>query len=394
MMSHICRVYDPFPIQIERAKGLYIYSKDGKRYLDSFSGIGVLAFGHNDEDIKKAMIEKMERYTHISNFFLDEDAEIVSEELIRRTGRNGKVFFANSGAEANEAALKAIKKLRKGLIVSFEKNFHGRTVATLSLTGFEKLKKPFEPLLPDVVFLPYNDVRAFEEFVKKNGKKIAAVFVECVHGSGGLNVLSHELSKLIIEAKQSFGFLLVADEVQAGLGRTGKFFSYQHFGLQPDIVTVAKALGGGLPLGAAIFLDDIADVFGHSEHGSTFAPNPVALAGARVVLRKLTEEFIELVARKGVFFRERLSRMDSARVKIKGLGLMIGVEVDVDAKLLKEAAFENGLLLNIVSNNVVRFLPALNISFEGIEEMVDLFERSLKEAYGRSHVEKVDSPKP
>jgi acetylornithine/N-succinyldiaminopimelate aminotransferase len=392
-MSHICSVYDPFPIQIERAKGLYIYSKDGRRYLDSFSGIGVIAFGHGDEDIKRAMIEKMQRYMHISNFFLDEDTEIVAAKLIEKTHRGGKVFFANSGAEANEAALKAIKKLRKGLIVSFEKNFHGRTVATLSLTGFGNLKKPFEPLLPNVVFLPYNDVQAFEEFVRKNGKEIAAVFLECVHGSGGLNVLSHELSRLIMEAKRSFGFLLVADEVQAGLGRTGKFFSYQHFELQPDIITVAKALGGGLPLGATLFLDDIADVFSHSEHGSTFAPNPVALAGARVVLDKLTEEFIELVAKKGEFLRSRLLRMEPRPIDVRGLGLMIGVEVDMDAKLLKQAALENGLLLNIVSNNVVRFLPALNISFEQIEEMVDLFERSLKEAYGRSHVEKVDSSK-
>lgn len=393
-MGYICSVYSPFPIQIERAEGVYIYAKDGRRYFDSFSGIGVLAFGHSDEDIKKAMIEKMKRYMHISNFFLDEDAEIVAKGLIQRTNRNGKVFFTNSGAEANEAALKAVKKLKKGLIVSFEKNFHGRTVATLSLTGFDALRRPFEPLLENVVFLPYNDIQAFEKFVEENGEEIAAVFVECVHGSGGLNVLSSDLANLIMEAKRSFEFILVADEVQAGLGRTGRFFSYQHFNLQPDIVTVAKALGGGLPLGAALFLDDLADVFGPSEHGSTFAPNPVALAGAKIVLNKLTDDFIKLVAIKGEFFRQKLLTIDSEYItRVKGLGLMLGAEVKVNADLLKRTAFELGLLLNIVSNNVVRFLPSLNISFEQLEELFELFERSLKEAYGRSHVEKVDTSK-
>lgn len=392
-MSHICPVYKPFPIQIDRARGIYIYSTDGKRYIDTFSGIGVLAFGHGDEDIKKAMIEKMERYMHISNFFLDEDAEIVAKKLIERTNRTGKVFFTNSGAEANEAALKAVKKSRKGLIVSFERNFHGRTIAALSVTGFDGLRKPFEPLLSDVIFLPHNDVDSFEKLLNERGKEIAAVFVECVHGSGGLNVLGGELAKLIKEARREFGFLLVADEVQAGLGRTGKFFSYQHFDLQPDIVTVAKALGGGLPLGAVLFLEDVADVFGYSEHGSTFAPNPVALAGARIVLNKLTDEFIHRVAEKGRFMKERLLRMGSGILTVKGLGLMIGVEVNVNPEVLMQVALKNGLLLNVVSGNVVRFLPALNISFDQIEEMLELFERSLNEAYGRDHVEKVDSSK-
>ncbi|KAF2958116.1 aminotransferase class III [Thermotoga sp. Ku-13t] len=392
-MSHICPVYKPFPIQIDRARGIYIYSTDGKRYIDTFSGIGVLAFGHSDEDIKKAMIEKMERYMHISNFFLDEDAEIVAEKLIQKTGRDGKVFFTNSGAEANEAALKAVKKFRKGLIVSFERNFHGRTIAALSVTGFDGLRKPFEPLLSDVVFLPHNDVDSFKKLLNERGKEIAAVFLECVHGSGGLNVLDGELAKLIKEARREFGFLLVADEVQAGLGRTGKFFSYQHFDLQPDIVTVAKALGGGLPLGAVLFLEDVADVFGYSEHGSTFAPNPVALAGARIVLNKLTDEFIHRVAEKGRFMKERLLRMGSGILTVKGLGLMIGVEVNVNPEVLKQVALKNGLLLNVVSGNVVRFLPALNISFDQIEEMLELFERSLNEVYGRDHVEKVDSSK-
>ncbi len=392
-LEYVCQVYKPFPIQIDYARGVYIYSKDGKRYFDSFSGIGVLAFGHNDKDIKRAMIEKMERYMHTSNFFFDEDAEKVAETLVKKTGRTGKVFFSNSGAEANESALKAVKKLRKGLIISFERNFHGRTVATLSLTGFENLRKPFEPLVPDVVILPYNDVRSFEMFVEKRGPDIAAVFVECVQGSGGLNVLSRDVANLIMQAKHNFGYLLVADEVQAGLGRTGKFFAYQHFDLKPDIVTVAKALGGGLPLGAALFLDEVKDVFGYSDHGSTFAPNPVALAGARVVLSKLTDDFVELVAKKGDFLKKELLQLNSRFIeKTKGLGLMIGVEVSLDVDLLKKVAMENGILLNIVGNRVVRFLPALNITFEEIKEMVDLFARSLNGvSYERSRTEKVDS---
>ncbi len=377
-MNHLCGVYKPFDLQIDHAHGIYLYTKDGKRFIDTFSGIGVLAFGHSDRDIENAMIQKMKRYTHICNFFLDEDAEIVAAKLVQRTRRRGKVFFSNSGTEANEAALKAVKKFKKGTIVAFDQNFHGRTLGSLSITGFSNLREPFLPLLPDIAFLPHNDPDSFRKFVEQN--QVAGVFVECLLGTGGLRLISNNMAKTIMELKEKSGFLLVVDEVQSGLGRTGRFFCYEHFELKPDIITLAKALGGGLPIGATIFLDDLMDVFQYSEHGSTFAPNPIALAGANVVLSKINDSLIAEVRQKGEYLKNELKFINNGLIKdVRGLGLMVGVEVNVDPEKLKQVAFKNGLLLNTVSRNVVRFLPPLNITYQEIDMIVQLFENSIKE---------------
>ncbi|MDN5338136.1 MAG: acetylornithine/N-succinyldiaminopimelate aminotransferase [Thermotogaceae bacterium] len=380
MSEYLSKVYNPFPVEVQEALGVYIFTKSGERYFDTFSGIGVLAFGHSDPDIKNAIIEKVKRHAHISNFFIDENAPKVAQKLVEKTKRNkGKVFFANSGAEANEAAIKAVKKLKKGLLVSFVKNFHGRTIGALSITGFPRLREPFVPLLGDVVFLPHNDVNTFKNFMENEQREIAAVFVECIHGSGGLNVIDAELVELINEYKNKKNYLIVADEVQAGLGRTGEFFAFQNFSLKPDIVTVAKSLGGGLPLGAAIFLDEVSDVFSPGDHGSTFAPNPVALAAASIVLDKIDESLLKEVKEKGNYIKKKLQELNKKIVEIRGLGLMIGVKVNVDGQKLRQKAFENGLLLNVLSENVVRFLPPLNISYSEIEEMLELFNKSLME---------------
>lgn len=380
MSEYLSKVYNPFPVEVQEALGVYIFTKSGERYFDTFSGIGVLAFGHSDPDIKNAIIEKVKRHAHISNFFIDENAPKVAQKLVEKTKRNkGKVFFANSGAEANEAAIKAVKKLKKGLLVSFVKNFHGRTIGALSITGFPRLREPFVPLLGDVVFLPHNDVNTFKNFMENEQREIAAVFVECIHGSGGVNVIDAELVELINEYKNKKNYLIVADEVQAGLGRTGEFFAFQNFSLKPDIVTVAKSLGGGLPLGAAIFLDEVSDVFSPGDHGSTFAPNPVALAAASIVLDKIDESLLKEVKEKGNYIKKKLQELNKKIVEIRGLGLMIGVKVNVDGQKLRQKAFENGLLLNVLSENVVRFLPPLNISYSEIEEMLELFNKSLME---------------
>lgn len=378
-MNNLVGVYRPFDLQIDHAKGIYIYTKDGRRFVDSFSGIGVLAFGHSDREIQNAMIGKLQRYTHISNFFEDEDAQTVAQGLLNMVKRSGKVFFSNSGTEANEAALKAVKKIKKGAIISFEGNFHGRTIGSLSITGFPNLRDQFLPLLPDVVFLPFNDHDAFKEFVQTN--QTAAVYVESLLGSGGLKSITQKMARTIMEMKERYGFCLIADEVQSGLGRTGRFFCYEHFGLKPDIITVAKSLGGGLPLGATVFLDDLSDIFAYSEHGSTFAPNPVALAAAKVVLEKLNDQLLSEVRQKGEYLKNELKSINNGLIKeVRGLGLMIGVEVNVEPQRLKEVALKNGLLLNIVGKNVVRFLPPLNITYDEIELLVELFEKSIKEA--------------
>lgn len=380
MNPYLVRVYEPFPIKVNRAEGIWIYDEKGRKFLDTFAGIGVLAFGHSDPEIKKAILEKMERHTHISNFFVDEDAEVVAGKLVNKIGAKGKVFFANSGTEANEAALKAVKKLKKGIIVSFWGNFHGRTIGSLSITGFERLRNPFLPLLDSITFLPRNDPLHFKKFMKERGGNVSAVFVEPILGSGGIFPLKNEMVEVIMDFKEKYDYILVVDEVQAGLGRTGRFFSHQHYNLIPDIVTVAKALGGGLPLGAAIFLEKVMDVFEPGDHGSTFAPNPLALAGARVVLDKLTDDFLKEVERKGKYFIDRLREIRGDKIRdIRGMGLMIGVELNCDGNEVKWKAFEKGLLLNVVKGKTIRFLPALNIKIEEIDEIVKRFEEVLKD---------------
>ncbi|MGC8544863.1 MAG: aspartate aminotransferase family protein [Athalassotoga sp.] len=372
-------IYSPFPLQISHAKGIYMWDVSGKKYIDTFSGIGVLAFGHSDDDVKDAMKKKIDNYAHISNYFLDPDAIEVAKAIVERTGQTGKVYFGNSGAEANEAALKAIKK-RNGRIISFTGNFHGRTLGSLSLTGFEKLRNPFEPLVENVTFLPFGDVKSFEQVMKKDGSEISAVFLETLLGSGGLKTITKEFADVLMTFKEKYGFMLVADEVQAGMGRTGRFYAYQHFeNLKPDIVTLAKSIGGGLPLSATIFLEKNADVFKAGDHGSTFAPSPVALAASKVILSKLTDKFIEEVERKGNYFRDRLRSIRSNKIKeVRGMGLMIGVELYAGGADVLKAGLKNDLLLNVVGGNTVRFLPALNVTFEEIDEIVDRFEKTLE----------------
>ncbi|HUM76542.1 MAG TPA: aminotransferase class III-fold pyridoxal phosphate-dependent enzyme, partial [Fervidobacterium sp.] len=286
-MSYVADTYSRFPIRIAKANGMNVWDDEGREYIDTFMGIGVLLFGHNHPVVVQAMKQKMDHYVHLSNFFADDDAEVVAERLVMETGRNGKVFFTNSGAESSECALKVVRKTKKtGKIVSFVKNFHGRTMKSLSITGFDDLRRQFVDE-KDVVFLPY-DVNVVEEFFEKESD-IAAVFVEVLHGSGGLDLIPTSIVELINHYKSIRNFILIADEVQSGLGRTGKFYAYQHFDLKPDLVTLAKGIGGGLPLGGCIMLDDFSDVFVNGDHGSTFAPNPVALAGGRAVLSLIND---------------------------------------------------------------------------------------------------------
>jgi len=378
----LSNTYKRIPLKIKRAKGVWIIDENDEKYLDTFSGIGVLSFGHCDEKINEAISEQIKKYTHISNFFVDQNAIEVAKRLIEETGKDGSVFFANSGTEANEAALKAIKKIKKGYIVSFENNFHGRTLGSLSITGFSNLKKEFEPLLPNVVFLPFNDPKKLKSFIESERENISTIFVECVHGSGGLDIVSKEFIEIINHYKNVYNYIVVADEVQAGLGRTGKFYSYLNFDLDVDIVTVAKSLGGGLPLSAAVFTGKHKNVFTIGEHGSTFAPNPVSLAASKTVLDRLNKYFLNSVKEKGNYLRNELSKLKekySIVKQIKGLGLMVGIELDIKQsdKIIKFGLHER-ILLNIVKGNIIRLLPALNIKFEEINELLNRLEKVIK----------------
>ncbi|WP_448807797.1 aspartate aminotransferase family protein [Aminobacterium mobile] len=359
----LCPVYHPFDLTILSASGSEITTNRGV-FLDTFAGIGVLPLGHSYPAVVEAVTEKMKRYAHISNYFSDPDGVEVARLLCQMAGREGDVYFANSGAEATEAALKAIRKYRKkGMLVSFIGNFHGRTCGALSVTWSPSIREPFEPLLPDVVFLP-KDVRVFREYAASHD--IAGVFLECVQGNSGVLPLPHSLVEAVAELKEDKKYYIVADEIQAGLGRTGCFFSFQHWGLEPDIITCGKGIGGGLPLGATIFCGW--SPFQEGDHGSTFAPNPISLAAGKVVLQALTEEFLEEVKEKGAYFAKKLEKL-SWSMDIRQLGLMIGVST-MNVQDVKQKALERKVLLNVAGGSI-RLLPALNISYQTIDEIID-----------------------
>jgi len=358
----LSRVYDALPLKVERAHGVRI-STDKGEFLDTFAGIGVLAFGHTDEKTIEAIKEKIGRFSHTSNYFLDEDAISLSQMLLNMSCGEGEVFFTNSGTEATEAAIKAIRKLRRGKLVSFEGNFHGRTMGALSLTHSPKLRTPFEPLLPDSIFLPLSG-RVFEEFARNN--EIAGVFVEPVQGNSGVYPLPEELIEAISSMKEKYGFLIVADEIQSGLCRTGDFFAYQHHDLRVDIITVGKAVGGGLPLGAAIFCGVRPLAIG--DHGSTFAPNPVSLAAGKSVVERMDTTLLEGVKIKGEHLRLGIEKLAWVK-EIRGRGLMLGLSTH-DPVRIKEKAFDRGVLLNVTGGSI-RLLPALNISIDEIDEILE-----------------------
>ncbi|ACJ74681.1 acetylornithine aminotransferase [Thermosipho africanus TCF52B] len=379
----ISNTYKRLPIKVKNAKGIWIYNESGEKYLDTFSGIGVLSFGHCDEEINEAISMQIKKYTHISNFFINENAIFLAKRLVEETKKDGTVFFANSGTEANEAALKAIKKVKKGIIISFENNFHGRSIGSLSITGFQNLREQFEPLLSNIAFLPFNDSKKLENFIENEGNKISAIFVECVHGSGGLDTVNKDFVEVINKYKDIYDYIVVADEVQAGLGRTGEFYSYQNFNLNPDIVTVAKSLGGGLPLSAAIFTGKYKDVFSVGDHGSTFAPNPVSLAAGKTVINRITKTFLDSVKEKSSYLKNKLLTLKKNYPiikEIKGIGLMLGIEMNNNnySEKIIEYGLNEKILLNVVKSNTIRLLPALNITHHEIDEMLYRLEKVIK----------------
>ncbi len=361
-------LYGPLPLAVERAEGVEIFTNKGV-FLDCYAGIGVMTMGHSYPPSVEAVAEKSRRYMHLSNYFQDPDGLRMAEALLALDGRGGQVAYTNSGAEATEAAIKAVKVLRPGKTVSFRGNFHGRTCGALSLTWGPAIRKPFEPLLGDVVFLPQSG-DSLRDFCHAND--VSSVFLETFQGNSGVIPCPEDLADAIRELHQEGRFLLVADEIQSGIGRTGKGYGYQHYGLKPDLVTLGKGIGGGLPLGALM-------AFGHrpfkqGDHGSTFAPNPVALAAGLPVVEAMTDEFLAEVTRKGERLRKGLAGLPWVN-SVRGAGLMIGATTDY-APGVSKMAFERGVLLN-VAGGAIRFLPALNISDEDIDRMLKALRFSL-----------------
>ncbi len=359
-----------------RGEGPYVWDSEGKRYLDALAGIAVCGLGHNHPAVTKAITDQAGKLLHVSNLYNIEPQIAAGKALVEISGMDN-IFFSNSGAEANEAALKLARKFgqEKGIqapeVITAENSFHGRTMATLSATGNKKIKVGFAPLVSGFVHVPYDDLEAIKAAATPN---TVAVMVEPIQGEGGVRVPSPnylpELRKLCDER----GWLLILDEIQTGNGRTGQYFAYQHFGILPDVVTTAKGLGNGVPIGACLARGPAAATFQPGNHGSTFGGNPLACSAALAVIKTITEKQLsqraaELGERMQQKFRAALANTPGV-VDIRGCGLMMGIQLDQDCAELVERAKLAGLLINVTAGNTIRLLPPLILSNEQADEIV------------------------
>ena len=373
---YIASTYARFPVRLVRGEGRTVYDADGKAYLDLASGIGVNIFGYQDEEWTAAVTGQLGALQHASNLYYTEPYVSLAEALCERSGME-KVFFCNSGAEANECAIKAARKWGEEHkspehfnIVTLKGGFHGRTLAALAATGQEEYHKDFLPLTPGFLTVAPEDAEELERVVTEH--KCAAVMLETVQGEGGVIPLSEEFLRAAADIAKRHDILLVIDEVQTGMGRTGAFYSYMRFGLQPDIVTSAKGLGGGLPIGAVLFGGRTADVLTPGTHGSTFGGNPVVTAGALDIVKRLTPEFLAEVSRKGERLASALTGAKGIRA-VTGRGLMLGVLTEKPAGEVIAALRDEGVLV-IKAKDKVRLLPPLNIT----DDEIDFAVRAIK----------------
>lgn len=375
--------YKRIPLEIDHGEGVYLYSKDGRRFLDLFGGLAVNALGYNHPRVVGAIERQLQRYIHLSNYYLQDPQIELAEHLVRASGYN-KVFLSNSGTEAIEGAMKIARKWgkgkRKSVIVSFTNAFHGRTMGALSTMDREKYRADFEPFLPGFVCIPFNDVQALRSTVNE---ETLAVMLEFIQGEGGINTATAEFIDELRQLKQQFDFLIIADEIQAGLGRTGIFFAFQHYDIRPDIVAVAKPLGGGLPLGAILGSERVADVLQYGVHGTTFGGNPVACAAGIVVLEEIVNgSLLQDVIEVGEYFIAQLRLLQNEFPQliagVRGKGLMIGVELTREGDSIVEKMREEGVLINCTNQTVLRFLPPLIITKAHVDDGVRALRRVLK----------------
>ena len=366
---YIASTYARFPVRLVRGEGRTVYDADGKAYLDLASGIGVNIFGYGDAEWTAAVTAQLDTLQHASNLYYTEPCVSLAEALCERSGME-KVFFCNSGAEANECAIKAARKWGEEHkspehfnIVTLKGGFHGRTLAALAATGQEEYHKDFLPLTPGFLTADPEDAEGLERVVTEH--KCAAVMLETMQGEGGVVPLTEEFLRAAADIAKRHDLLLIIDEVQTGMGRTGAFYSYMRFGLQPDIVTSAKGLGGGLPIGAVLFGGRTADVLTPGTHGSTFGGNPVVTAGALNIVKRLTPEFLAEVSRKGERIASALTGAKGIRA-VTGRGLMLGVLTEKPAGEVIAALRDEGVLV-IKAKDKVRLLPPLNITNDEID---------------------------
>lgn len=378
--NYIMNTYGRFNVALVKGKGSTAWDESGKEYIDFTSGIGVNSLGYCDDDWSNAIAEQAKTLQHISNLYFSPLQTGLAKKLCEKTGFS-KVFFSNSGAEANECAIKLARKYscdkyssKRTEIVTLENSFHGRTVTTLSATGQDVFHQYFFPFTEGFSFAKANDM---ESVKSKVNNKTCAVMIELIQGEGGVNPLEKSFVSELAEYCKNNDILLIVDEVQTGVGRTGSFYCYEQFDIHPDIISSAKGIGGGLPMGACLCTEKLANVMTAGTHGTTYGGNPIACAGALEVVKKVgNKEFLLDVQEKGKYMRDKLSNMKGVS-EVRGMGLMIGVVLEKDnAKEVASKCVENGLLV-LTAKTLIRFLPPLNISIEEIDKGLEIFSKTI-----------------
>ncbi len=374
----VASTYARFPVALVSGKGATYYSDTNKEYIDMGSGIGVTAFGACDDEWKNAVINQLNKLAHTSNLYYTEPCSTLAKMLAQKTGLK-KTFFANSGAEANECAIKVARKYyedkhnKQGYIITLKNSFHGRTLATLSATGQDKFHELFNPLVSNFLQADAGDISQIENLIENY--PVCAVMIEIIQGEGGVNALDKTYVQKLSSLCNKNDILLIVDEVQTGNGRTGELYAYQGFGITPDVVTTAKGLGGGLPIGACMIGEKAQNVLTFGSHGSTFGGNPVACAGAINILSRLTPKFLSEVKEKGEYIASELNNLDGVE-SITGLGLMLGIKTKKPIKDVVNYCIENGVLV-LTAKDKLRLLPPLNISFNELEKAIKVIKEAI-----------------
>ena len=379
-MSSIFPTYARFDVKLKEATGMMITDTSDKTYLDFTSGIGVCNLGHRHPDVQKHIEDQLNKYWHVSNLYHNPIQERVAKALTEKSSGD-LVFFSNSGAEANEAAIKLARKVTgKETIITFNQSFHGRTFATMAATGQEKVKDGFGPMLKTFAYGTYNDSESVKQLIDSN---TAAIMFEVVQGEGGVLPASQSFIDEIVELAKQHDLLIIIDEIQTGIGRTGKAFGYEHYGLDPDIITVAKGLGNGMPVGAMIAKEKYKGSFGPGSHGSTFGGNPLAMSAAEAVIKNVfNESFLKEVENKGNYLinklKKELEHIDMVK-DIRGKGLMVGIECSKEVTPSVKGLINKGVLILSAGPYVLRLLPPLIVTYDEIDKVVELIKNQLSE---------------
>ena len=383
---YIFNTYKRFPITLVKGRGCRVWDEKGREYLDFIGGIAVCALGHSSEVVSNALKTQSEILVHVSNLFYTRPQAELAELLVKHSFAD-RVFFCNSGAEANEAAIKLVRRYsaenygpQRYVIIAMENSFHGRTMATLTATGQKKIQKGFDPLLNGFRHVPFNDINALKDAIDE---RVCAILLEPIQGEGGVICADRDYLRGVEEICKEKDILLVLDEVQVGMGRTGRLFAYEHYGIEPDVMTLAKAMANGLPIGAMLSVERVASAFGPGAHASTFGGTPLVCAVSKAVLEYiLNEGVLDNCASMGKYLIEGLKELKTKYPiirDIRGMGLIVGVELDIKADEVVQRCMQNGILINSPKENVIRFLPPLIITQREIDQLLNTLNSIFKE---------------